>query len=204
MKTLIIWDWNNTLVDTIQASFLAMQDVAHHYGTPVVAKEDMMTVIGTHRDYWQRTFGDKEEEAVHYYLNRYATYRDTIQIIDGAEEVLTFLKSKNVSQIILSNEDETLLFPETECTGLKCYFDYIQGSRDEHAKPELAFAERALKNFTYDRLILIGDGLSDMQMADVLGAVCVCVFNHVPDDVKTDYRCASLQEVKKVLEQLLS
>ena len=203
MKPLVIWDWNNTLVDTMEASFLAMQDVAHHYGVPEVSRDGMMTVIGTHRDYWQTTFGDKEDEAVHYYLNRYATYRDTIRIIDGAQDVLDFVRSKNIPQIILSNEDETLLFPETEYTNLKTYFDYIQGSVDEHAKPEKAFAEKALQHFDYDQLILIGDGLSDMQMADILGATSVCVFNNVAKTVKTDYRCASLKEVKQVLECLL-
>lgn len=204
MKTLIIWDWNNTLVDTMEASFLAMQDVASYYDVPAVSRDEMMTVIGTHRDYWQTTFGEKEEEAVHYYLNRYATYRDTIQVIDGAQDVLDFVRSKNISQIILSNEDETLLFPETEYTNLKSYFDYIQGSVDEHAKPETEFAEKALQHFDYEHLILIGDGLSDMQMADVLGATSICVFNNVPNTVKTDYRCASLKEVKQVLEYLLS
>ena len=203
MKPLVIWDWNNTLVDTMEASFLAMQDVAHHYGVPPVSRDEMMTVIGTHREYWQMTFGDKEEEAVHYYLKQYGTYRDTICIIDGAQDVLDFVRSKNVPQIILSNEDETLLFPETEYTHLKSYFDYIQGSMDEHAKPEKAFAEKALKHFDYDQLILIGDGLSDMQMADVLGATSICVFNNVPQTVKTNYRCASLSEVQIILSQLL-
>lgn len=203
MKPLVIWDWNNTLVDTMEASFLAMQDVARHYDVQAVSRDEMMTVIGTHREYWQRTFGDKEEEAVHYYLKQYGTYRDTIRIIDGAQDVLAFVRSKNVPQIVLSNEDETLLFPETEYTNLKSYFDYIQGSVDEHAKPEKAFADKALKHFDYDQLILIGDGLSDMQMAGVLGAISICVFNNVPETIKTDYRCASLFEVQTILSQLL-
>lgn len=203
MKQLVIWDWNNTLVDTLEASFWAMKDVAQHYGVPVVAKDEMMTVIGTHRDYWRSMFKDKEEEAVHYYLKKYATYRHTIRIIDGAEDVLGFVKSKGIPQIILSNEDETLLFPETEYTGLKHYFDYIQGSTDEHAKPEQAFAEKALKKFKYEKLILIGDGISDMQMADVLGATSICVFDNVPTSVKTHFRCVSLEEVKSVLKTIL-
>jgi HAD superfamily hydrolase (TIGR01549 family) len=204
MKPLIVWDWNNTLVDTMEASFLAMQDVSRYYGVPQVSRDEMMTVIGTHRSYWQTTFGRKEEEAVHYYLKQYGTYRNTIRVINGAEDVLSFVQSKNIPQIILSNEDETLLFPETEYTGLKHYFNYIQGSQDEHAKPELEFAEKALKYFDYERLILIGDGLSDMQMANVLGATSICVFNNVSVDVKIDYRCSSLQDVKCVLKKLLS
>ncbi|MBO7258395.1 MAG: HAD family hydrolase [Alphaproteobacteria bacterium] len=203
MKPLVIWDWNNTLVDTMEASFLAMRDVAKHYGVPTVAKEDMMTVIGTHRTYWQATFRDKEDEAVHYYLKQYGLYRDTICVIEGAEDVLSFVRSKSISQIILSNEDETLLFPETECTGLKHYFDYIQGSTDEHAKPELAFAQKALQYFDYERLILIGDGISDMQMAQVLGATSICVFNNVPKTIKTHFRFESLQYVKSILEKIL-
>lgn len=204
MKPLIVWDWNNTLVDTMEASFLAMLDVSRYYGVPQVSRDEMIAVIGTHRAYWQTIFGDKEEEAVHYYLKQYGAYRDTIRVIDGAEEVLSFVQSKHIPQIILSNEDETLLFPETEYTGLKHYFDYIQGSQDEHAKPERSFAEKALKNFDYSQLILIGDGLSDMQMADVLGATSICVFNNISDDVKTDYRCPSLKDVKCVLEKILS
>ena len=42
-----------------------------------------------------------------------------------------------------------------------------------------------------------------MQMADILGATSVCVFNNVAKTVKPDYRCAYLKEVKQVLECLL-
>lgn len=203
MKPLVIWDWNNTLVDTMEASFLAMRDVSEYYQVPFVSRDDLMRVIGTHRTYWQTTFGAKEQEAVHYYLKRYACYRDTIKVIQGAKEVLEFVQSKNVMQIILSNEDMSLLVPETEYTGLAPYFTRICGTIDEHGKPEVAFALNALNGLDYDHLILVGDGISDMQMADVLGAVSICVFNNVSTDVLSDYRCQTLDEVKVILQKLL-
>lgn len=203
MKWLVIWDWNNTLVDTMQASFLAMQKVAHHYHVPLVSKDEMMNVIGSHRDYWKKTFGDCEEEAVHYYLKCYENYRSSIRVIDGAEDVLSFVQAKSIPQIILSNEDVSLLIPETHYTKLNHYFDGIQGTIDAHGKPELAFAQKALQGFEYDRLILIGDGVSDIQMAHALNAVSICVFDYVPKDIRVDYRCATLFDVQQVLQEIL-
>lgn len=202
-KYLIIWDWNNTLVSTLQASFLALRDVSEKYGTPAVSHDEVMSVIGTHRDYWRQMFGAREEEAVAFYLNRYAAYQNTVTVIDGAKEVLEYVKSRHIPQIILSNEWIKLLSGETICTGLAPYFDKIQGTVDSHGKPELSFADQALKGFSYDHLILIGDGISDMQMAKVLQATSIAVFDYIPATIKTDYRCRDLFEVKKTLQSLL-
>ncbi|MGN1063469.1 MAG: HAD family hydrolase [Alphaproteobacteria bacterium] len=203
-KYIIVWDWNNTLVSTAEASYLALKDVAKAYGTLPVSRDEVMTVIGTHRAYWHQMFGAKEEEAVAFYLNRYASYRDTIKVMDGAPEVLAYVRSLNIPQVVLSNEWIHLLNEEMACTGLAPYFDAIQGTVDAHGKPEKSFVKRVLKGFSYDKVIVIGDGLSDMQTARVLQAVSIAVFDTLPLDVAADYRCADLWAVRRVLERLLA
>ena len=82
------------------------------------------------------------------------------------------------------------------------------GSEDTpFEKPSKEMAMSILKKLTYDRLIVIGDGLSDMQLAQNLKAVSVFVRSVPPDltefqSVRIDFDCKDLNQVKEVLAYL--
>ena len=40
-KTLILWDWDNTLIDTFEAIYAAQNDTRVHYGNGPVKKVKM-------------------------------------------------------------------------------------------------------------------------------------------------------------------
>ena len=205
MKTVVIWDWDNTLADTKQAVKAGIEDVAQHFYLPPVTEEDLKNVMTVHRgDFWQRSFGSRLMDGINYYIQNYPKYAHLVTLFDGTISVLDYIYSQNVPQIILSNKAHQNLIKEVCATKVNGYFEKIVGSDEIHGgKPELRFANYALQGIEHDRIVFIGDGLSDMQMASALGAISICIGNHVPYDMPVDYRCDTISEVLPLLKTLL-
>ncbi len=205
MKTVIIWDWDNTLADTKQAVKAGIEDVAHHFHLPSITEDDLKNVMTVHRgEFWQRSFGPRLMDGINYYIQVYPKYADRVTLFNGTLSVLDYIRSQGFAQIILSNKAHQNLIKEVCATKVELYFDKIVGSDEIHGgKPERRFADYALQGIDYDRIIFIGDGLSDMQMASVLGAISICIGNHVPDEIKADYRCKTITDVLPILKTIL-
>lgn len=202
-QTLIIWDWDNTLANTKQAVFLGLQDVAAHYGLEPITSADVANVMGSHRgDFWQRNFKEKIPEAVAYYVSRYRQHSSAVKLFNDTEAVLNFVHTKELPQVVLSNKYEPALKEEVEAQGVTGYFDFIQGTNSPLGKPDKAFVQPLLEKINPERVILIGDGVSDMLMAQNMGATAIMVHQFDPQ-LPYHYYCDTLSEVQVCLEGLL-
>lgn len=206
MKTVVIWDWDNTLADTKQAVKAGIEDVANHFHLPPITEHDLKNVMTVHRgEFWQRSFGPRLMDGINYYIQVYPKYADRVTLFDDTVSALQYIRSQGVPQLILSNKAHQNLIKEVYAAKVEAYFEKIVGSDEIHGgKPERRFADYALQGIDYDRIIFIGDGLSDMQMASVLGAISICVGNHVPCDIKVDYRCETITDVVPILQTILT
>ncbi|MBR4927487.1 MAG: HAD-IA family hydrolase [Alphaproteobacteria bacterium] len=205
MKTVVIWDWDNTLANTKQAVKAGIEDVANHFHLPPITEDDLKNVMTVHRgEFWQRSFGSNLMDGINYYIQVYPLYAHLVTLFEDTVSMLDYIRSQGIPQIILSNKAHQNLIKEVCSTKVERYFEKIVGSDEVHGgKPDYRFAEYALQGMDYDRIIFIGDGLSDMQMASVLGAISICVGHHVPYDVPVDYRCKTIKEVLPVLKMVL-
>lgn len=200
--TVVLWDWDNTLVDTKNAVKRAVNDVVEKYRLPQVDDDQIRGIMGTYRgSYWQ-AFGSQMEEALRFYLDRYAVYSSDVSPFDTAECVLRFLKEKNIPQFVISNKRRDLLTAEVNRIGWGHFFNGIQGTGVDHdSKPNKSFADSALKGILYDHLLMIGDGESDMHFARNIGATAVLVHNtENKDQWPYDIVCNDLREVLAVLK----
>ncbi len=202
-NTLIIWDWDNTLANTRPAVKAGLQDVVRHYNLPPLTDADILNVMTSHRGaFWQNHFGEKVPEAIDYYVSAYRTHTDLVCPFEQTIDILNFVKNLDIPQVILSNKHERALIEEVHAQGLSDYFAVIQGTNSSLGKPEPAFVAPILTKFNPERVILIGDGISDMLMAQNINAIAIMV--HQPDkSLPFTYDCANLFEVKKQLTVLL-
>lgn len=202
-KTVVLWDWDNTLIDTKNAVTRAVNDVVEKYHLPKVDETQIRGIMGTYRgSYWQ-SFGNQMEEALHLYLERYAVYSNDVYPFNVAECVLNFLMEKNVSQFVASNKRHDLLQAEVDRIGWNHFFNRVQGTGVDHdSKPNKSFADSILKGISYDSLIMIGDGESDMHFARNIGATAVLVHNtEYKNQWPCDIVCKDLTEVLNALKQ---
>lgn len=203
MKKLVIWDWDNTLADTRSAVRAGLQDVVRHYELPDITDKDVLNVMTCHRGaFWQNNFGEKVSEAIAYYVKSYSQHGDLVCLFPETIDILQYIQNKNIPQIVLSNKNENALIEEVKCQGVRDFFAAVQGTNGPLGKPDIEFVKPLLNRFQPDEVFLIGDGISDMLMAQNMGATSIMV--HQPNkEWPHHYDCDTLSEVARILEQLL-
>lgn len=170
MVKVILWDWDNTLVDTFNAVLSAQNDTRTHFGLPAWSREDAKQAMNkSGRDLLNTMFGElKMKEARDYYLNAYLKYtqNNDVQLKPNAIDVLKLSKEKGFYNILASNKASSILKDELTCLKIDGFFDRVCAAEDINCdKPSKQFTDEALKGLDVDLLIAVGDGRSDVQMA---------------------------------------
>lgn len=208
-KTLILWDWDNTLIDTFEAIFAAQNDTRVHYGLPKWTREESKNAMNTSgRNLIKDVFGtDKAAEARAYFLACYERHAAEIQLKEGALDILAFTKAKGFINVLASNKAGSILRNEAQTLGVFTYFARVIGAEDAHSdKPSKDFTDAAIDGFMFENIMSIGDGKADIQMAhnyDEGVGILVWTNPHSPEfsEIKPDYAFATLDNVLNYLEK---
>jgi len=169
----VVWDWDNTLLDSRLAAELALKDIAREYGLPEPTEADIVNVIGSRRgEYWLKNYPKDTTAALYHYLNLYVERaKNSVRLFPEAVTVLDFVRSRHIPQVLASNKNQEILDDEVRQFAVESYFDRIVGGQGiKVAKPTKEFANRVLGKTWPKRILMIGDGESDMNFAQTLGA----------------------------------
>ncbi len=164
----ILWDWDNTLVDTFGAIFAAQNEMRKHFNLPEWSKEESKKAMNTSgRNLIKDMLGEeKAAEARAVYLEAYARHSASLSLKEGATTVLTAAKELGFVNILASNKAGHLLRQEVQAMGIQSSFDKIIGAEDTQSdKPKKEFTDAALSGLNPVLLLSVGDGKSDIQMA---------------------------------------
>ena len=203
----IVWDWDNTLLNSRRAAELALNDLATQKGLPPPTEADIINVLGSRRgEYWLKNYPMDVWDALHQYLDIYQKYAKTeVSLFPETEAVLSIVRDHRVPQLIASNKDQYIIDEEIRRFHLDGYFEKIVGGKGmEVAKPTKAFANLVLGKKWPKRILMIGDGESDMDFAKTMGAYALFVregMEKVP--FSYDKRVQNLSEVLIFLEENL-
>ena len=127
-------------------------------------------------------------------------------LIEGAEEILTYLKEK-YKLYVITNGVATTQNRRLGDSGLKKYFDGIFISEEAGAqKPQEGFFEYCFRHMgrrDVENMLVVGDSLtSDIRGANRSG-IDACWYNPKGEEntagVKVDYEIHDLSELKKIL-----
>ncbi len=176
-KTIVMWDWDGTIVDSRGSITQSLNDLAAHYKQEPVTLAEVANVMSFHKGaFWIRRFAERMDEAFDYFVARLNIHSKTIVVAPGIVPCLDYLKSVNISQIVASNCPEPLLKQECATVQLTDYFERLCGTSltDNIKKPSPDFISK-LNGIDFDRCIMIGDGTSDMLFAHNIGALGIYV-----------------------------
>lgn len=144
----VIFDWDNTLVD----SWLGIQDALNTtfraYDLPEWSlAETKAKVRHSMRDSFPGLFGDQWEKAGELFYGRYAEiHAEAVQPAAGAETLLTYLNESGIYAGVVSNKKGDFLRAEAENLGWTRHFGKIVGAFDaERDKPDPAPVLMALE-----------------------------------------------------------
>lgn len=207
-KTLLLWGWDNILVDTYPAILAAQNDMLTHFGKEAWTETQSRQAMNTPRHQLIRElFGPEQEAAAwQYYLTSYQKHASHIRLKPGAPEVLQTAKKHGFISVLGSHKQGTLLRTEASAVNLNHFFDRMIGTGDASAdKPSQSFADAAIAGFSPDIVITIGDTSSDIQLARYFPkgiSLFIAPEKTIPDfgELKPDQIYADLFELRTALE----
>lgn len=167
----IIFDWDNTLVDTWPLIHKALHATFTKYGlTPWTFDETKAKVAHSARDAFPKLFGDKWEVAGQDYQAFYQRDHLTeLKTLPLSEDVLKFLKAQGVYLAVVSNKKGHNLRKEVTHIGWDKYFDKLVGSNDApNDKPHPDPVYMALEGSGLqagDEIWFVGDTTVDLECA---------------------------------------
>ena len=175
----ILFDWDNTLVDSWTTIHEALNIALAAMAKPLWSlKETKDRVRLSLRASFPVHFGDRWEEARQIYLDAFrAIHLERLSPLPGRAELLQCLAAAGVFLGVVSNKTGSLLRRESDALGWSSLFGSIVGAGDAVLdKPDSAPVTLALEPSGIEageRVWLIGDTGIDMQCA--LNSGCVPV-----------------------------
>lgn len=145
--------------------------------------------------------GDPEKMATDYFSLLAAGH----DIMDGADEVLRYVKEKGYTVCITTNGVSRTQYRRIDECGLKQYFDYVFVSEDAgHQKPEKEYFEYAMANSPEkdkSKIIVIGDSLSSDILGGINFGVDTCWLNEKGKAAvhKPTYEITNIMQIKDIL-----
>lgn len=179
----ILFDWDNTLVNTWETVFNAIN----------IARKAVDKLPFTIEEFWERPhrslrdtaeeiFGEHFEKGERiYYETVGKTHLQGLSILEGADALLNNLKTLGIYVGVVSNKDGHHLRKEVNHLGWAPYFHQVIGARDtEEDKPSPLPVLAALKNSmivpSHD-VWFVGDSIVDVHCARASGCVPIVVGN---------------------------
>ena len=138
MTKIILWDWDNTLVDTFGAILKAQNVMRKAYNLAPWTEDEAKIAMNTSgRNLIANLVGtDNAVEARKIFLDAYAKSADEIKLKKGAKEIVEWSKNNGFINILASNKAGPILRNEVETLGMTICFDKIVGAEDfDYDKP---------------------------------------------------------------------
>jgi phosphoglycolate phosphatase len=181
----ILFDWDNTLVDSWETIHEALNAVMAAMKKPLWSlPETKERVRRSLRDSFPLHFGERWEEARKIYLDAFrAVHLERLRALPDRDELLQGLFQEGIFLGVVSNKTGPLLRREAASIGWSALFGDIVGAGDAAAdKPDAAPVVLALKRsgITASEMVwFVGDTDIDMECAHNSGCVPVLLGNKV-------------------------
>jgi phosphoglycolate phosphatase len=184
----ILFDWDNTLVDSWTTIHEALNAVMAAMEKPLWSlRETKERVRLSLRESFPRHFGERWEEARRIYLGTFsAIHLDRLTVLPGRGELLQGLARKGIYLGVVSNKTGALLRREADELGWSALFGAIVGAGDAAAdKPDTAPVRLALAPSGIDAgetVWFVGDTGVDIECARNSGCVPVLLGEEMPEE----------------------
>ena len=168
--SLVIFDLDGTLVETLQLIFDSFNFVMRKYKSIELTPREIMSYFGPPEDVCiKNIFGESDFERVwHDYLGYYEIHVDQSIVFSGIPELLSDLKITGCHLGVFTGKGTDTTELTLRHHGLRELFDVVvTGSNVVNHKPHPEGIELALRFFNDQpaTVILVGDSLSDYKAA---------------------------------------
>ncbi|MBM4202482.1 MAG: HAD-IA family hydrolase [Gammaproteobacteria bacterium] len=180
---LLIFDWDGTLLDSVDWIVMCLQNAAADSALPVPTAESARAVIGLSLDAALRTVfpdiqGEQVEPLMAAYRRHFFTRPLTAEdLFEGVEAMLGELRDEGFRLAIATGKARRGLDRALEQTGLAPYFETTRCADETASKPDPTMLHEILTvtGAAPQRTVMIGDSLHDLRMAASAGIAGIAV-----------------------------
>ncbi len=209
----IIFDWDNTLVDSWEVIHTTLNATLTHYGLAAwTVEETRMRVRKSLRDSFPILFGDHWREAGDFFYEFFETiHLEKLTALQGAGELLADIAAEGIYLGVVSNKQGSYLRKEAEHLGWDGFFGKIVGANDaENDKPApdpVHLALSAGRIAAGPGVWFVGDADIDMECAINAGCIPVLLRRQAPSErefasAEPVYYVAGCQELGKLIKSM--
>jgi phosphoglycolate phosphatase len=174
--SLVIFDWDGTVMDSIGRIVSSMQAAAHKAELIVPSDFAVKQIIGLSLDPAFNTLfpginDEKRQQLFQYYRDHYVIHDTTpTPLFDGVEQVLQQLKAQNVMLAVATGKARQGLRRMFAETGLEKYFDTSRCADEAQSKPHPDMLQQILQELDIkaEQAVMVGDTSHDMKMAQAI------------------------------------
>lgn len=213
----IIWDWNGTLFNDVELCAGIMNLLLTQESLPNISVEKYKSIFTFPVEEYYKIAGHTFERNSFEVLGKqfmveYELKKNTCDLFPGIKELLTYIKSKNVHQHLLSAYEQTSLNRILNYYNIETYFTNIVGLDNIYAngKAHLAhqLVEKIKSNGSSGNILLIGDTLHDYEVAKEINSDCMLVSHGHQDEerlLKIGIPVAkSVNDLETILREIFS
>jgi phosphoglycolate phosphatase len=201
----IIFDWDNTLVDTWPLIHFAINQTMEKMGKELWSLDKVKTNIHkSMRESFPVLFGDNWQEAGEIYKSSYRSqHLAKLEFLSGAVELINFLCEKGIILFIISNKMGDTLRMEVSNLEISNKFFALVGAGDAAMdKPHSHPVDLALKdsniNPETDLVWFVGDTITDIECA--IKSSCQPILYGEGKNVPRDLVAQMAQKEKPMLQ----
>lgn len=188
----LIFDWDNTLVDTWPTIHEALSHTFEAMGVePWTLEQTRQRVRRSMRESFPELFGDRWTHARDIFYEAYErVHLTSLTPCDGASEGLAALAESDLYLGVVSNKTGRYLRSEAHYLGWQEYFGRLVGAgdaaRDKPSPEPVTYVLDGGGIQAGDDVWMIGDAGVDMEIANVTGLAPILVKDGEPDPVEFD------------------
>lgn len=183
-KKIIIWDWNGTLLNDVEACVRAMNSMLDKRNMKSMDVETYRKIFTFPVQNYYKALGfnfreEPFEDLSIEYMELYKKYSRKALLQEGAVDTLSFYKEKGYKQVILSASEQKVLCSQVEERSIAKYFNSIIGLDNIHARSKLHNALHYMNHsgIEADQITFIGDTYHDFEVANAIGCKCILLNN---------------------------
>jgi len=208
----VLFDWDNTLVESRSALVAAINHVLSQYHLPVWEKiRHLRDNNLSFKDNFPNLFGTKATEAYDMYRNIYLQIMpQKIKVYPYVEQILDLLKNKNIHFYVVSNKERILLekekhllLPTHDFRKIVCGHEAVA---DKPSPEQIFYAlqdDISAKDITPEKVWVVGDSPMDSQAALAANALPIRVGRSIwGDEGDPDNKIVYFNDFKEFYQNL--
>jgi len=178
----LIWDWNGTLLNDAWLCVDIISSLLEERGMERVTAERYAQIFGFPLEEYCRKLGfdlerESYEELSDRFMEVYEQRRLECRLQDEALQLLSAVREKGIEQSLLSAYREDTLRELVDFFRLEEYFQAVVGVDNQYGNGKIERGRQRIAELEYEgeEILLVGDTLHDLEVAEVMGVDCALV-----------------------------